>query len=139
MKKALAKIGMTIAMFAMLIAPSAAMAQGSSQAVKNEANQLLWGGTEKVVAGKIGLGEQDLRVTIASIINVALSLLGIVAVVIILMGGFQWMTAGGDQGKVDSARKLIFSGIVGLAIILSAYAIASFVINSLVSATTGIQ
>ena len=81
------------------------------------------------------LGTRGLRETIASIINVALSLLGIVAVVIILAGGFTWMTAGGNEENVEKAKKLIIAGIVGLAIILSAYAIANFVIKSLVEAT----
>lgn len=84
-----------------------------------------------------GLGTRDIRETVAAIINVALGLLGIVAVVIIIAGGFLWMTAGGNEEKVDKARKMIFSGIIGLAIILSAYAIAKFVIEKLVTATTG--
>src|SRR3989338_3486450 len=87
---------------------------------------------------EITLGRADIRVTIARIINVALGLLGIVAVVIILLGGFTWMTAAGNEEKVDKARKLIVAGIIGLAIILSAYAIARFVIESLVTATTGV-
>lgn len=82
-----------------------------------------------------GLGTKDLRETVASIINVALGLLGIVAVVIILAGGFTWMTAAGNEENVDKAKKMIFAGIIGLAIILSAYAIARFVITSLVNAT----
>lgn len=82
-----------------------------------------------------GLGSRDVRRTVASIINVALGLLGIVAVVIILIGGFTWMTAGGNDEKVTQARKWIFSGIIGLAIILSAYALASWVIEQLVQAT----
>ncbi len=86
---------------------------------------------------KIGLGTQDVRTTVASIIRVMMGLLGIVAVVIILIGGFYWMTAGGDEGRVETGKKWIFSGIIGLAIILSAYALANFVINSLVGATTG--
>ncbi len=84
-----------------------------------------------------GLGDEDIRDTISRIINVALGLLGIVAVVIILAGGFKWMTAGGNEEKVTEARKLIFSGIIGLAIILSAYAIARFVLEQLYIATTG--
>jgi len=84
-----------------------------------------------------GLGSRDVRDTVASIIRVALGLLGIVAVVIILIGGFTWMTAGGNEEKVTTARKWIFSGIIGLAIILSAYALASWVIDQLVVATTG--
>ena len=81
------------------------------------------------------LGERDLIDTIVSIINVALGLLGIISVVIILIGGFKWMTAGGNEEKVGEAKQLIFSGIIGLAIILSAYAIASFVVDRLASAT----
>ena len=82
-----------------------------------------------------GLGNQDLRQTIASIINVALSLLGIVALVIILYGGFKWMTAGGNEDSVGEARKIIIAGVIGLAIILSAYAIANFVLVQLGQAT----
>lgn len=83
-----------------------------------------------------GLGSQDVRVTVASIIRTAMGLLGIVAVVIILIGGFRWMTAGGNEEQVGEAKKWIFSGVIGLAIILSAYALATYVINSLVSATS---
>lgn len=83
-----------------------------------------------------GLGTQDIRLTIAKIIRVAMSLLGIVAVVIVLIGGFIWMTAGGNDDKVAEAKKWIYAGVIGLAIILSAYAIATFVIDRLVTATT---
>lgn len=81
------------------------------------------------------LGKEDLRTTVARVINVALSLLGVIAVVIILIGGFRWMTAGGNDDKVAEARKWIFSGIIGLAVILSAWAIARFVLSSLSTAT----
>ena len=85
--------------------------------------------------GGIALGNEDLIVTATRIINVALGLLGIVAVVIILIGGFKWMTAGGNDEGVTEARKLIFSGIIGIAIILSAWAIARFVLVQLGEAT----
>ena len=85
--------------------------------------------------GGLALGTSDLRATIVRVINIALSLLGIVAVVVVLIGGFQWMTAGGDDGKVETARKWIFSGIIGLAIILSAWAIARFALVNLGNAT----
>ncbi|MBI2484628.1 hypothetical protein HYW18_00510 [Candidatus Uhrbacteria bacterium] len=84
-----------------------------------------------------GLGQQDLRYTIARIVRAIITFLGVVAVVIILWGGFKWMTSGGADEKVKDARKLIVMGIVGLAIVLSAYAIANFVITSLVTATSG--
>lgn len=84
-----------------------------------------------------GLGQGDLTATIGQLIRVALGFLGVVAVVIILLGGFKWMTAGGSDEKVGEAKKLIIAGIIGLAIILSAYAIASFVISSIVGAAAG--
>ena len=83
-----------------------------------------------------GLGAKDIRETIASVINVALGFLGIIAVIIILLGGFSWMTSGGNEEKVAKAKKLIIAGVIGLAIILSAYVIAQFVILSLIEATT---
>ncbi len=87
-------------------------------------------GTDFVLGGDTPITE-----TIASIIGVALSLLGIVALVIILTGGFKWMTSGGAEDKVSEARKLIFAGIIGLAIILSAYSISIFVLSRLSEAT----
>jgi len=82
-----------------------------------------------------GLGTKDVRQTISQIINVALGLLGIVAVVIIIIGGFEWMTAGGKEENAEKAKERIFAGVIGLAIILSAYALANFVVTSLVNAT----
>lgn len=82
-----------------------------------------------------GLGQQDPRETAANIIRAALGILGIVAVVIVLWGGIMWMTAGGSDDKVGKAKKILFSGIIGLIIILSAFALTQFVINQLIGAT----
>lgn len=92
-----------------------------------------------VVGGATGLGgkDTDIRTTIGTIINVALGFLGVVAVVIVLIGGFKYMIAGGSDEKVGDAKKWIISGIIGLAIILSAYAITTFVIGKLLTATSG--
>lgn len=88
-------------------------------------------------ADETGLGQNDLKTGIGQLINVALGFLGIVAVIIILFGGFKWMTAGGNDEKVGEAKRLIIAGIIGLAIILSAYAITTFVLESLINATSG--
>jgi hypothetical protein len=88
------------------------------------------------VATTTGLGSTDIRQTVASIINVALGLLGIIVVVIIIYGGFLWMTAGGEQEQVEKAGKFIKNGVIGLVIILCAYALAQFIVGSLLKATT---
>ena len=82
-----------------------------------------------------GLGQKDLRTTVADIIKVALGLIGIIALVIVISGGFLWMTSFGNEDKVEKAKSMILMGIVGLAIVLTAYAITTFVINQLTSAT----
>jgi hypothetical protein len=88
-------------------------------------------------ATAIGLGTQDVRTTVSNVIRAFMGLLGIVAVVIILLGGFKWMTAAGNEEKVSEAKKLIISGVIGLIIILSAYAIAQFVVGAIINGTTG--
>jgi hypothetical protein len=87
------------------------------------------------IQSEIKLGSGDVRQTAARIINVALGFLGILSVIIVLLGGFKYMLSGGSTEKTDEARKLIVSGIIGLAIILSAWAITGFVIGRLISAT----
>ena len=87
-------------------------------------------------ANASGLKSADLMTTIQSVIQTALGFLGIIAVIIILLGGFKWMTSGGADTKVKEARNLIFAGIIGLIIVLSAYAIATFVIGQIVAVQT---
>jgi len=82
-----------------------------------------------------GLGTKDIREGVMSVINVLLGFLGILAIIIILWGGFRWMTSAGNEEKVGEAKKIITAGIIGLVIIFTAYAIASFVISQLLTAT----
>lgn len=82
-----------------------------------------------------GLGTKDIREGVMSIVNVLLGFLGILAIIIILWGGFRWLTSGGNEEKVGEAKKIITSGIIGLVIIFTAYAIATFVIEQLITAT----
>lgn len=119
----------TVGMAAALALPSVVLAQGDLNV-----NDLGVG----AVQSSIKLGSGDARETAGRIINVALGFLGIIAVVIVLMGGFKYMISGGNEEKVGEAKKLIVSGIIGLAIILSAWAITSSVISNLVTATQGV-
>ncbi len=84
-----------------------------------------------------GLPSGDIRTIVAKIIKAALGLLGIVALCLMLYAGYLWMTAGGDDEKVGTAKKILINATVGLAIILSSYAIVSYVMNKLVEATGG--
>jgi len=128
--------GLTFAVAIVLSASVALAAPAATTYTPLSATELLQVDTIGTTIGDIaGLGQSDLRTTIAQIIRAALAFLGVVAVVIIIWGGFKWMISGGADAKVQEARKLIVMGIVGLAIVLSAYAIAQFVISSLATAT----
>ena len=81
-----------------------------------------------------GFSSHDLKETIANIVRIIVGFLGIITIIIILAGGFKWMTSGGSEDKIAEAKKLISAGVVGLVVVLAAYAIASFVINSLQTA-----
>jgi len=99
-------------------------------------NLNLWGNySAENFQNETGLGQRDPRDIVARVIRIILGFLGIVAVIIILLGGFKWMTAGGNEDKVTEARKLIVSGVIGLVIIMAAFGIAQFVISGLLSAT----
>lgn len=80
---------------------------------------------------------RELPEIIGGFINVLLSILGIVAVVLVLWGGFLWMTAAGNPDQVDKAKKLLYSGIIGLVIIFAAFAIARFILDQIQTAVTG--
>lgn len=72
---------------------------------------------------------------IGGLVQAALGLLGIVLLVLLLYGGYLWMTAGGNEDQVSKAKKIITNAVVGLVIIMAAYAIASFVVNAISEAT----
>jgi len=78
-----------------------------------------------------GLPETDLVTVIGNVVKVVIGFLGLVATIIIIIGGFQWMTSGGNEEKIGNAKKLMINGLIGLVICLLAYAIAAFVINIL--------
>jgi hypothetical protein len=79
-------------------------------------------------ADKAGFGEaRDPRKVIAEIVKVALGLVGTFFTITILMASYWYLTARGDEQKVEKATKTIRGAIIGLVIVLMAYSITSFV------------
>ena len=77
--------------------------------------------------------ETDLKTTVKNVINVILYVVGLLAVVMVIIGGVQYTTSGGDSAAVTKAKNTILYGIVGLAIAILAYAIVNFVIGKLLA------
>lgn len=70
---------------------------------------------------------------IKGLYNYFIGITGIVATVILMIGGFQWMSAGGNSSKVEEAKNWIFGAISGLALALGSYAILSLISPNLVN------
>jgi 4-hydroxybenzoate polyprenyltransferase len=72
---------------------------------------------------------------ISAILTVALSFLGVIFLLLMIFGGILWMTARGNEKNVDRAKTIIFDSIIGLVIIIAAYAITFFVTSVFVNQT----
>ena len=72
----------------------------------------------------------ELTEVIKAIINTIIFVVGIVAVIMIILGGIQYSTSQGDPGKVKKAKDTILYGIVGLVVALVAFSIVNFVLTS---------
>ena len=68
------------------------------------------------------------------IINVVIGVLGVVAVAVVIYGGFLFLTAQGDPGKIKKGKDSITWGIIGLIIALLSWSIINFVLSSTMSA-----
>jgi heme/copper-type cytochrome/quinol oxidase subunit 2 len=98
-------------------------------------------GTSLADCAKQGMGEinpndepGDLTGIIQLIINMVIFAVGIIAVVMVILGGIQYSTSQGDAAKVKKAKDTILYGIVGLVVAILAFAIVNFVLTGL---TTG--
>ena len=74
---------------------------------------------------------ENLMVNVKGIVNGVLYIAGILAVVMVIIGGVKYTTSGGDQAAVTKAKNTILYGIVGLVISILAYAIVNFVLKQL--------
>ncbi|MFA5248459.1 MAG: hypothetical protein WC415_04520 [Patescibacteria group bacterium] len=75
--------------------------------------------------------EVNIYKNISDIIKFSLSFLGVIFLLLMIYGGFLWMTDQGKEEQVEKAKKIIVAAIIGIIIITSAYAISWFVINAL--------
>ena len=72
---------------------------------------------------------------VSIVIQAFLGLLGVLFLTYLLYAGYHWMTAQGDEKKVDKAKETIQRAITGLIIIVAAYAISIFVMSRLEAGT----
>ncbi len=103
----------------LMLAPESALAQAQ------------WMQGMELFRLETGLADVPLPIAIGRIVKIVLAFLGLIAVVIIIAGGFIWMTSGGVPEKINKAKKIMLAGSIGLGIIVLSYAIASFIVSLL--------
>lgn len=67
------------------------------------------------------------------ILNVALLVVGSIAVLFLIIGGFRYVTAHGNEEQAEAAKKTITSAIIGLVVVVLSFAIVTIIVNVLVT------
>ena len=76
--------------------------------------------------------ENNLTSSIVAILENVIAVLGIACVVVMIIGGVNYMTSNGDSSKVEKGKKTILYGLIGLAICVLSFAIVNFVIANII-------
>ena len=76
------------------------------------------------------------QIVIVQIIIYALGFVGLIFLIMIIYSGYQWMTAGGNEEKIGLAKKRLQYAVIGLVVIVAAYTISSYIMSSMIKATT---
>ena len=82
-----------------------------------------------------GISETTVSEIAGIAVKTFLSILGIIFIVLMLYGGYLWMTASGNEAQLTKAKELIQAAVIGLIIIVAAYAISFFIFNWLTPRT----
>jgi len=97
------------------------------------------GGLAADVAGKAGydtgVTEFTLSQTVGGIIRTVLSVIGVIFLALTVFAGFLWMTAAGNDDKIDKAKKILTSSAIGLAIVVSSYGLTVLAMHFIVGAS----
>lgn len=128
--KGLKQTLLLLAMIAIMIAPYFVFAQGTlnETASSNPISML-----EKVAGDSFAeTNENSLSAIIGMVVGAALSLLGVIFVVLMVLAGYNWMTASGNEQKVDEAKSTLKRAIIGLVIVLGAWSIWRFILENLI-------
>ena len=81
-----------------------------------------------------GLPNQSSASTIIlEVINIALAVAGLVAVLFLLIGGFRYITSAGNEETAEQAKKIITNAIIGIVVIILSFVIVRVISNALVS------
>lgn len=77
--------------------------------------------------------ETSAATIVGLVINVLLSILGVIFLILTILAGYKWMTAGGNEKAVSEAKDSITRAVIGIVVVISSYAIWTFIKNTFLS------
>ncbi len=111
----------------LIIAPLLFLKVASAQLITNATGEGSLDSITAITAQQANFGQVDIGVLISKIIRIVLGFLGIIFLILTIIGGFRWMTSGGNEEAVKKAQGSIKTAIIGLVIVLAAYSITYFI------------
>jgi len=119
------KIGFIAAVGAAISAPLAAFAFGDT------------GINATAGRAQLSTAQDQVPVIIGTVIKTALGLVGVVFLILMVYAGYIWMIARGDESKTEKAKNTIVNSVIGIVIVVAAYAITSFMVTAFNPAASG--
>lgn len=132
-----------LSLLALLVVPAMALAIPTSVGAQQNKDADIDGGLCQGANLEVGGSkdcdkgdpEQSVNDLIATVINIFSVVVGVVAVIMIIVGGFRYITSGGDSGNVTGAKNTILYAVIGLVIVAFAQFIVRFVLQQATEAT----
>lgn len=118
--------------FSQLIAYNIFSAQ--AQTAKEQFENSLKATAQGTGHAQLSIKAESLPTTIGNIIGIILSFLGVIFLILMIYGGFTWMTARGNEQQITKAKGIIFNAMIGLVVVLAAYAITAYFGSEIVDA-----
>ncbi len=88
-------------------------------------------GVTGVGGGEAGNDGNQVKEVIKNVIGILSFLVGLVAVLMIVIAGFRFVTSNGDSNNVSSAKNTIIYAVIGIVVTVMAYAIVNFIIDNI--------
>ena len=108
----------------------------SAEATLQEKTKTRLESVGKGVYGNGALQEGAFEQQVGKIINIALTLVGVIFLILTVYGGYTWMIARGDETQAKKAKDIIIMATIGMAVVLAAYVLTNFIVTRLTTATT---
>jgi len=133
-RKTLAVLGATLllGLVPAMVLPAATYADQIGDCL-SQGSDLTTGNGGNCTPANTATGSQKIQDIVTTIVNIFSVVVGIVAVIMIIWGGFKYITSGGDSGNISGAKNTIIYAIIGLVVVALAQFIVQFVLDKVVT------